>query len=120
MKHRSTRKVNRKRRSNNNTNTNTLQGGQSPPPFADSLSSDILPLLLHYEQEAATLASWAQNYQTATTALNNPTAMSTHQQMANDIAGQALVMYNAAQKLWGKVYGTPWVPPPSPAPAPPV
>lgn len=107
MKSRNTRKVNRKNR--------LLKGGQSSPTSLDF--SSIESKLTDFQQEASTLASWAEQYNLATTTLNNTELMDNHRRLANSLAGQANIMYNRAQVLWRTVYGSPWVPPPSPAPA---
>jgi hypothetical protein len=108
MKGRNTRKVNRK-------NT-VLKGGQSPPPYANTDIAIIQSKLTDFHQEASTLANWASQYQAATITLNNTALMDDHRRLANSLAGQANIMYNRAQVLWRTVYGSPWVPPPSPAP----
>jgi hypothetical protein len=110
MKGRNTRKVNRKNR--------LLKGGQSSSSSPESIDfSSIQSKLTDFQQEASTLANWASQYQAATITLNNETLMNDHRRLANSLAGQANIMYNRAQVLWRTVYGSPWVPPPSPAPA---
>lgn len=113
MKGRQTRKMNRKNR--------LLKGGQTPPPpspYANTSIPEIQAKLTDFQQEASTLANWASQYQVATADLNNETRMNEHRRLANSLAGQANIMYNRAQVLWRTVYGSPWVPPASPAPAP--
>jgi len=44
--------------------------------------------------------------------------MSEQLAIARHLSRKSGDVYARAQALWQSVYGTPWVPPPSPAPAP--
>jgi len=112
MKGRHTRRMNHKNRSQKGGQTN------APPPYANTNVTDIQAKLTDFQQEANTLANWASQYQVATADLNNEARMNEHRRLANGLVGQANIMYNRAQVLWRTVYGSPWVPPVSPAPAP--
>jgi len=104
----------RKRKQNN-----VKVGGQtSPPPYAHTNPAEVSNFLTQFEQQAAILASWAQQYQTVTTQLNNQTLMAQHLQYANDLSAQANQVFNAANALYREVYGIDWPIPPAPAPPP--
>ena len=111
MKGRRTRRMNRNR---------SQKGGQltAPPPYANTNVSEIQAKLTDFQQQASTLANWASQYNLKTIALNNETLMNEHRAIASNLATQANIMYSKAQGLWTKVYGSPWVPPVTPAPAP--
>lgn len=105
--------VTRKRKQNN-----VKVGGQaSIPPYAHTDPATISNFLTQFEQQAAILANWAQQYQTVTNSLNNQTLMAQHLQYANDLSVQANQVFNAANNLYKEVYGIDWPIPPAPAPS---
>lgn len=110
MKYNKTRKFNRK--------TN-MYGGQSPSAYSASASDNvILEKLLNLRSETATLATWAETLNTITQTLNNPDTMKSHLEIATNINNKGEEVYASAQLLWKSIYGSAWVPPPSPMPAP--
>ena len=108
MKRRTTRK---------NYRRNIMRGGV-PPPYVDTNSAHVSNAIRDFEQQAVTLASWADAYKTSTQALNDETKMLDHRTKANDLSAQANLMFNKANALWKTVYGSDWPIPPAAAPAP--
>lgn len=102
-----------------NTNVYNMSGGLVPYA-ANAYNSAVLSKLVEFTAEIRNLSILADTYRTKTENLNNPTAMTEHLTAANQIQAKALAAYNKAQAFWSSVYGSTWVPPPSPAPAPPV
>jgi hypothetical protein len=94
-----------------------MYGGEIP--YASGASdANILTKLQNLTQETLQLKSWANEYKEKTDALNNSIAMSEQLAIARHLSRKSGDVYARAQALWQSVYGTPWVPPPSPAPAP--
>jgi hypothetical protein len=116
MKRGKTRKNNRRR----NMYGGQINGGQvAPPPYSvNALPSNILSKLQEFNQETVNLNNWANQYRTITEELNNINAMNSHLGIANNISNKADEVYTKAQAFWQSIYGSPWVPPTEPAPAP--
>jgi hypothetical protein len=110
MKRFKTRKNNSKR---------YMYGGQSPPPYmSGAMSSIVIEKLQNLDVDASILSNWASQYQTTTRDLNDTTRMNTHLNLAVNLSNKADDLYRRAQALWKSIYGSDWVPPPTPAPAP--
>ena len=109
MKYTKTRKYRR--------NTN-MQGGQGGVYSPSATESAILEKILNLGKETSTLLSWSDQYNTITQSLNNTDTMSKHLEIATNINNKAEEVYATAQQLYRSVYGSDWIPPPEPAPAP--
>lgn len=116
MKRGKTRKNNHKR----NMYGGQITGGQlAPPPYASgALNATILSKLQEFNQETVDLNSLASAYKAATDSLNNVDEMNEHLRMAVNISNKADDVYARSQRFWRSIYGTDWIPPPEPAPAP--
>ena len=83
-----------------------------------TLNTTILSKLQEFNQETVDLNSYASAYNIATANLNRLPEMNEHLRMAVNISNKADVVYAKAQMFWRSIYGSDWVPPPEPAPAP--
>ena len=85
---------------------------------AASLNANILTKLQNLAQETVDLKNYANEYKSRTDILNNPDTMRGQLAIAQHMSAKAKDVYDRAQALWQSFYGTDWVPPPNPAPAP--